>query len=157
MSRTSSKRKQKGRKHRRVNRTPRPVTPADRRTDRTARKPLAERSPVVAARPPADAAGTTAEAALPPVDGLSRHAQRTLDCLRDGRDQGATTEALSEAVGFTARTVAKHLDGLSRCGLAEQRADGRWSATGPDAGAAPQESPLPVQSRGAGATAVSAP
>ncbi|MGW7418191.1 helix-turn-helix domain-containing protein [Streptomyces sp. NPDC054863] len=65
------------------------------------------------------------------ADGLSRHAQRTLTCLHDSGGRGATTEDLSEAVGFTARTVAKHLDGLSRCGLVEQRGDGRWSVTDP--------------------------
>ncbi|MFJ6700371.1 hypothetical protein ACIQM4_30595 [Streptomyces sp. NPDC091272] len=148
MSRTSRNNKQKGRKHRRVNRTPRPVTPVDRRKDGPGRAPAAVRAPAEAARPaamvPRPAAGV--EQAL--ADGLSRHAQRTLTCLHDSGSAGATTEDLSEAVGFTARTVAKHLDGLSRCGLVEQDPGGRWSATDPAPVGRSAEASLPAQSRG---------
>ncbi|MEU8890912.1 helix-turn-helix domain-containing protein [Streptomyces sp. NPDC048442] len=121
------------------------MTPVDRRTPRPAREPVAARASTdvpqtstgLARTPAAVVAQASAGTDRTPPDGLSRHAQRTLACLQGSGAQGATTEALSEAVGFTARTVAKHLDGLSRCGLVAQREDGRWSAAAPGPGPAP--------------------
>ncbi|MFI0977313.1 winged helix-turn-helix domain-containing protein [Streptomyces sp. NPDC021093] len=156
------------------------MTPVDRRKDRPVREPVAARTATDAARTStgvAQASSAVAQtssgteqtsvgtervaasgAGRTPPDGVSRHAQRTLDCLHDSGARGATTEDLSEAVGFTARTVAKHLDGLSRCGLVEQRGDGRWSATDPGpgtatgsgSGTAPREASLPAQQGRAG-------
>ncbi|WP_433544139.1 hypothetical protein ACQPZG_02780 (plasmid) [Streptomyces sp. CA-294286] len=186
MSRTSRKHRtgrtstgrtaKKGRKHRRVNLTPRPVTPAARREDRSAGEraaaegaaaaevaretraaPQAGAAPQteVAPQPGAAPAGAVASAgAVAPADavsataaleGLSRNAQRTLACLYDTGAHGATPEALGEAVGYTARTVAKHLDGLARNGLVVRQADGRWSAVDPQPGGPDHGPRLPAQ------------
>ncbi|MFF3844286.1 hypothetical protein [Streptomyces sp. NPDC002328] len=40
-----------------------------------------------------------------------------------------TVQELCETVGYTERTIVKHLGGLSDHGLAVQRADGRWAPT----------------------------
>ncbi|MFC5724293.1 hypothetical protein ACFP1Z_29475 [Streptomyces gamaensis] len=104
--------RQKGRRHRRVNRTPRPVGPARRR-------PAAGR----AAPPPA-------AAAPPPVPDLGRHTARTWEGLRACGAAGASLDELSATVGYTERTILKHVNGLAGQGLAELR-DDRWYAREP--------------------------
>ncbi|MBB6435793.1 hypothetical protein [Streptomyces candidus] len=173
---STGKTARKGRKHRRVNLTPRPVTPAARRKDRAAgtqpgaegaaaagiaqeaqAAPTAEVTTKVRAAPQAEdtpgdeaaAAGGVASADTVPgtaaLEGLSRNAQRTLSCLYGSGAHGATPEDLGEAVGYTARTVAKHLDGLARNGLVVRQADGRWCAVGPQPGSPDHGPRLPAQ------------
>jgi DNA-binding transcriptional ArsR family regulator len=169
-NRTSAgKKHQKGRKHRRVNLTPRPVTPLAQRADRADAGPVAAPAAVEAAPPAAgtapsavDAAPTAAGAAPDATEaapssagsgageasaeGLSRNAQRTLARLYESGPQGATPADLGEAVGYTVRTVTRHLAGLARNGLVVRQADGRWSATVRHPDGAGQGLRLPGQS-----------
>ncbi|MEV4743161.1 hypothetical protein [Streptomyces sp. NPDC049555] len=92
--------RQKGRRHRRVNRTPRPVRTSPART-----------------------------ATGPEPRSLGRHEARTWEGLRASGTGGASIEELSAAVGYQARTILKHMTGLSGQGLAELRGD-RWYAAG---------------------------
>ncbi|MEV4439398.1 hypothetical protein AB0K09_10305 [Streptomyces sp. NPDC049577] len=98
--------RQKGRRHRRVNRTPRPVGSA---------RP--QGSPQPAVRIPART-----------VPGLGRHEARTWDGLLAVGAAGASVEELCASVGYQARTILKHVNGLAGHGLAELRGD-RWYAT----------------------------
>ncbi|MFC6134640.1 hypothetical protein [Streptomyces spororaveus] len=59
--------------------------------------------------------------------GLGHHAQRTWEALRTAGARESRVEELCEAVGFTQRTVAMHLEGLAAHGLAVQVAGG-WRA-----------------------------
>ncbi|WP_078871549.1 hypothetical protein [Streptomyces caatingaensis] len=93
--------RQKGRRHRRVNRTPRPVGPSRPRT-----RPEPERTV---------------------VPDLGRHTARTWDGLCSYGTGGASVEELCAAVGYQPRTILKHVSGLAGQGLAEQRGD-RWYA-----------------------------
>lgn len=141
--------RQKGRKHRTVNRTPRPRGPAGPRTPEST-SPAATGGPATASTSaPAAAPGTepasghAPDAAHPasgetygPVftspareGGLGRPAARTWEALAETGEHGCTAEELSSAAGFTAATVRKHLTGLARYGLAERR-DDRWFRTG---------------------------
>ncbi|MDJ0460522.1 hypothetical protein [Streptomyces sp. H27-C3] len=104
------RRKQKGRRHRRVNRTPRPVT-------RTR---------------PSESAGTGAvdeKIVFRPVQagGIGRPAERTWQHLRTCGDTGASVDELSGVVGYQRATITRHVDGLAAHHLAQQR-DGRWYA-----------------------------
>ncbi|MEV5510592.1 hypothetical protein [Streptomyces orinoci] len=101
-------RRQKGRRHRKVNRTPRPVGSS---------RPYAVRPQ---AQPPQPRA-------VAPE--LGRHVIRTWDGLRSCGPGGASVADLSAAVGYQPRTILKHINGLVSQGLAEQRGD-RWFATG---------------------------
>ncbi|MCX5205575.1 hypothetical protein OG897_29460 [Streptomyces sp. NBC_00237] len=75
--------------------------------------------------------------------GLGHHAQRTWTRLRADGQQGATVEELCETVGYQARTIVKHLEGLSRYGLVEQRDGDAWHATAKSPWAAAQEHGIP--------------
>ncbi|MFH8738898.1 hypothetical protein [Streptomyces sp. NPDC017964] len=103
-----SKKKQKGRKHRTVNRTPRPgpapKTVSAEKTPTQARVVTQRRAP----------------------ERLGHHAARTYVQLREHGPH--TIERLCETAGYTKRTIMKHLDGLARQGLAVQEVDGRWAA-----------------------------
>ncbi|MBB5118272.1 hypothetical protein GO002_22665 [Streptomyces eurocidicus] len=101
--------RQKGRRHRRVNRTPRPAGRA---------RPVA---PQPAVRPPAAAPQPAA------TPDLGRHAARTWQSLRERGASGASLDELAAAAGYQARTVLKHVTGLAGHGLAELR-DDRWYA-----------------------------
>ncbi|MEU7109933.1 hypothetical protein ABZ951_33565, partial [Streptomyces sp. NPDC046215] len=105
--------RQKGRRHRRVNRTPRPAGPA-----RRARASL----------PPA------AIPAPGPAPALGRHAARTWEGLRAAGGAGASLGELRAAVGYQERTIAKHVQEIAGHGLAELRGE-RWYPREP-AGAA---------------------
>ncbi|MGY0021368.1 hypothetical protein [Streptomyces sp. cg35] len=152
--------KKKGRRHRSVNRTPRPVGSAGRpprqRTAPPAHAPATapDLGKVIAqlgftpARVPAPAAPRESAPAqalsveadsddeagplftVPARDGgLGVNAHRTWLRLRSV--QGAVrAEELSEKVGYTPRTITKHLKGLAGYGLARQDAEGHWYATG---------------------------
>ncbi|MFF7730035.1 hypothetical protein [Streptomyces sp. NPDC008001] len=145
--------RQKGRRHRRVNRTPRPVgaarprstaaapqtaspavpQPAAQVVAQPAGEPAAEaasravRQPA-AGRPAEAVAGAPVEQAAQP--GLGRHAARTWESLRTYGAAGASLEELCAAAGYQPRTVTKHVQGLADQGLAELR-DERWYAREP--------------------------
>ncbi|SPE48246.1 hypothetical protein SNS2_0331 [Streptomyces netropsis] len=97
--------RQKGRRHRKVNRTPRPVGSSSPGPSR------AEPRVVVSAGTP----------------DLGRHEARTWEGLRASGVEGASVDELCAAVGYQARTVLKHVNGLAAYGMAERRGD-RWYA-----------------------------
>ncbi|MFH8371477.1 MerR family transcriptional regulator [Streptomyces sp. NPDC018031] len=141
----------KGRKHRTVNRTPRPVGPARRPTARipaaSAAAAVSETNPVREHRAEkavtfgADRAPTRKETEgelshdTSGDAGLGRHANRTWHQLQAVGAAGTTVEELSVAVGYQSRTILKHLKTMAGHGMAEQRGD-RWHATGAAPGAA---------------------
>lgn len=131
---------QKGRRHRRVNRTPRPVS-------RTGRDRAAQGAPSVAAAPAPASVGDSLvlpsqgrPAAVPVPEpggsafaskadgGLGHPARRTWSALRAAGTRESGVGELCEAVGFTERTVLKHLEGLAAHGLAVQGVGGGWVA-----------------------------
>ncbi|MFF4536736.1 hypothetical protein [Streptomyces aureus] len=122
----------KGRRHRKVNMTPRPVGP--RRSPREVREQAgALAAPPAGARPPIpgqDTDGERAEAVSRTVSrsGLSRHAVRTWERLAEAGADGVEVDELTEAVGFTRSTVLGHLRGLAGLGLAEDH-ESVWRAT----------------------------
>ncbi|MFE4304863.1 hypothetical protein ACFRR6_02105 [Streptomyces sp. NPDC056891] len=61
--------------------------------------------------------------------GLGHTARRTWSALRAAGTRESGVEELCEAVGFTERTVVKHLEGLAAHGLAVQGAGGGWVAS----------------------------
>ncbi|MGW1076569.1 hypothetical protein [Streptomyces sp. NPDC002537] len=85
--------RQKGRRHRKVNRTP---------------------------RPRAASVAVVTEAVVPD---LGRHAARTWEGLRACGPGGASLDELAGAVGYQARTIQKHVAGFADQGLAEPRGD----------------------------------
>ncbi|MBO0653617.1 hypothetical protein J1792_12730 [Streptomyces triculaminicus] len=104
--------RQKGRRHRRINRTPRPVG--------------ASRPATARPEPKRDARHERPEAAPTPA-ALGRHEARTWDGLRAFGDDGASLDELCASVGYQPRTIAKHVNGLAGHGLAVLRGD-RWYA-----------------------------
>lgn len=134
----------KGRRHRKVNMTPRPVGP--RRSPREARVPAG--AAAADPRPPRlqppipgqDANGERAEAVSRTVteSGLSRHAVRTWERLAEAGPDGVEVAELTESVGFRRSTVLGHLKGLAGLGLAEDH-ESVWRATGPVEGAVARE------------------
>ncbi|OEJ21697.1 hypothetical protein AR457_36255 [Streptomyces agglomeratus] len=66
--------------------------------------------------------------------GLGHPAQRTWSALRAAGARESSVQELCDVVGFTQRTVLKHLEGLVGHGLAVQGAGGGWTATGPGRG-----------------------
>ncbi|MFE5870923.1 hypothetical protein ACFQ6V_20070 [Streptomyces roseifaciens] len=138
--------RQKGRRHRRVNRTPRPVGTARPRAMAAAVAPMAAQPAGVAApaAPAAPAASVAPTARQRPLEQetrpaapaeLGRHAARTWESLRTCGAAGASLEELCAAAGYQPRTVTKHVQGLVDQGLAELR-DERWYARDPAALAA---------------------
>ncbi|WP_428815073.1 hypothetical protein SALCHL_005634 [Streptomyces albus subsp. chlorinus] len=177
--------RQKGRKHRKVNRTPRPVGPAGRvtATRATARATASPRPTATDDRPAApvpepsheprpaggreqvreprpvherasvgasEAASGSAPSSRPaptPADlgalfrtpardgGLGQSAARTWNQVRRAGAAGTTVEELAAEVGYQARTVLKHLQGLAEHGMVEECAPDRWrpAHTTPDA------------------------
>lgn len=127
-------RHRKGRRHRKVNMTPRPVGP--RRSPRAVQEQAT----------PRDAGATRTSAPIPGQDstgeragvvsrrvsesGLSRHAVRTWERLAEAGTGGAEVGELSATVGFQRSTVLGHLKGLAELGLAEGD-ESVWRATGP--------------------------
>ncbi|WP_353946084.1 helix-turn-helix domain-containing protein [Streptomyces sp. HUAS MG91] len=164
----SNSTKKKGRRHRTVNRTPRPVgtvtapragttapvTLPGQKTepdlDRVLRNlgygrlrvpapaapavptgpvtPAAPAAPTVAAAPVAPARSAERRPAPGPAAELNKNARLTLESLERAAD-ALTLEQVCETVGWTPRTVTRHLRTLADVGLAEQSGDGQWSAT----------------------------
>ncbi|MFI5808228.1 hypothetical protein [Streptomyces sp. NPDC051561] len=147
--------KQKGRRHRTVNRTPRPVSAtrsphrerpaaqphtaaptAGRVTPQpVAAVPAGRRAPSVPIPAPSKAA-VVPSGPSGPSDGddteslggdLGRHVRRTWAELRE---EGSSVPELADRAGYTGRTVLKHLTELAERGLAEQDTDGCWRQTG---------------------------
>ncbi|WP_274560756.1 hypothetical protein [Streptomyces spiramyceticus] len=100
------RRKQKGRRHRQVNRTPRPVT----------------RSVTAQAAAVPDT-GTAFRSVS--EGGIGRPAERTWQQLKSRADTGMSIDELSAVVGYQPATISRHVDGLAAHRLAHQR-DGRW-------------------------------
>ncbi|MFI1444647.1 hypothetical protein [Streptomyces fructofermentans] len=128
-------RQRKGRRHRKVDMTPRPVGPA--RSKRAA-APVTEPRAAAAeapAVPPQQAGAGTDEALSRRVSesGLSRNAVRTWQELAGSGTAGRTAEELSAVVGYQPSTVVKHLKGLADQGLAELHED-VWRAVGAPGG-----------------------
>ncbi|MFE9250451.1 helix-turn-helix domain-containing protein [Streptomyces sp. NPDC007088] len=146
----AKRRQQKGRRHRTVNRTPRPVsrTGSARRAVATAAAPAgspagasaATTAPAAAPSATASPAPATASGAAVPggrgapeaelfapasSGGLGRTAARTWERLSSAGAAGLTQEELAERAGYQPATVAKHLSGLAERGLAERRGE-RW-------------------------------
>ncbi|MFJ9127170.1 winged helix-turn-helix domain-containing protein [Streptomyces sp. NPDC102340] len=172
----SNRAKKKGRKHRTVNRSPRPVTrrtavaePAvgrvpqqtsgpdlDRVLDRLGYRRLRVPAPATPDTRQDAGAETTPEAspeaspevapevssgasfgASPEVRSeagpgaspvLAKNTLLTLERLQEA-SLGLTLEQLCEAVGWTPRTVTRHLKKLADSGLAEQAENGCWLAS----------------------------
>ncbi|MFD8738764.1 hypothetical protein ACFV06_28180 [Streptomyces sp. NPDC059618] len=130
----------KGRRHRKVNMTPRPVGP--RRASREVRERVGAADPRAAKTGPPipgqDTNGERAEAVSRTVSesGLSRHAVRTWERLAQAGTGGVEVAELTEAVGFRRSTVLGHLKGLAGLGLAEDH-ESVWRATGPAAAGTP--------------------
>ncbi|MCM2417328.1 hypothetical protein [Streptomyces sp. RKAG293] len=130
---------QKGRRHRTVNRNPRPAGPA--RPPAAPRTPAAgrvvpeeeqgaTRTPETSAQPAKAAKPDAPRASEPVADGgLGHHAARTWEEVRSAGDGGITVEELCTAVGYQSRTVLKHLKVLAQDGLAEPFGE-RWRPTG---------------------------
>ncbi|MER5946560.1 helix-turn-helix domain-containing protein [Streptomyces sp. NPDC001904] len=158
----SNSTKKKGRRHRTVNRTPRPVgTVTAPRAETTASvtlpgqksEPDLDRvlrnlgygrlrvpAPAAPAEPTAPARAVERRPAAPHATAeLNKNARLTLECLERAAD-GLTLEQVCEAVGWTPRTVTRHLRTLADTGLAEQAEDGLWSAAGARAGVAAERS-----------------
>ncbi|ESP99383.1 Hypothetical protein B591_11481 [Streptomyces sp. GBA 94-10 4N24] len=142
-------RKQKGRRHRTVNRTPRPVTRT--RPPGSTGPGTGPAAPTATARPApaqtsAPEAPRTGSAPIPEVPaevfapvgagGLGRTAERSWRHLAAAGAQGAVLDEVSAAAGYQPATVTRHLEGLAERGLA--RRDGeRWYAVAPDGAPAP--------------------
>ncbi|MFK0017416.1 hypothetical protein [Streptomyces sp. NPDC091027] len=63
--------------------------------------------------------------------GLGQPAQRTWSALRAPGVREISVQDLCDAVGFTQRTVLKHLEGLAAHGLAALGPAGGWKAADP--------------------------
>ncbi|WP_431962965.1 hypothetical protein [Actinacidiphila sp. bgisy160] len=136
----STRRHQKGRKHRTVNRTPRPVAPVRAAGPATPAPPIPSgtQAPVPVPAPaastapvpvPAPAAAPVPAPAEPRPEesGLARTALKTLQQLRAAGRDGTTIDDLSASVGYQPATIARHIDSLAAHHLVHQR-DGRWYA-----------------------------
>ncbi|MEC4019374.1 hypothetical protein [Streptomyces sp. H27-D2] len=152
--------RRKGKKHRTINRTPRPVGSSQSTRARRARTaapaavtdlaaavaPVPDGGPAPARPEPQIPAPTRPGGpALSPVEayaavftsardgGLGRAASRTWQELEARGASGAPIEELTEAAGYQSPTVLKHLKGLTAHGMAEQRGDRWYTAAGSDA------------------------
>ncbi|MEU6344712.1 hypothetical protein ABZ883_27605 [Streptomyces sp. NPDC046977] len=138
----STRRNQKGRKHRTVNRTPRPVAAAAPVAGRPVARPVSPSSAPAAApaRGPAPVEAAVPVAPAPrseqsperrpepqPEPALPRTALKTLEQLRAAGGDGTTIDDLSATVGYQPATIVRHIDTLVAAELVHQR-DGRWYA-----------------------------
>ncbi|MFI0240388.1 winged helix-turn-helix domain-containing protein [Streptomyces sp. NPDC016845] len=144
LKRSGKKSKKKGRRHRTVNRTPRPVGssgPAGQShaapptPTKSSPTPDSERRQAPAVPAPATEAqhdGERGRGDAEVVAKLNRTTHTTWSWLQQAAPERAwTVEEVSEAVGFTPRTVSRHLQTLATHGLAGQDADGAWRTTTP--------------------------
>ncbi|WP_330335408.1 hypothetical protein OHS33_37620 (plasmid) [Streptomyces sp. NBC_00536] len=131
-------RRQKGRKHREVNRTPRPVGRAPLRlpgsSPRKRRSPAAQAMEVVSSTRSVEDTGPAPVFTVPVSSGgLGLPAARTWQGLRGSGPAGASVAELCIAAGFTAPTVVRHLRALAGFGLARRSETGQlWHRTDAD-------------------------
>jgi hypothetical protein len=131
---------QKGRRHRTVDRTPRPVGTAVRRP--AGSTPVApdavESTPEVpdAVAPVPVAPAASAEEAVGALfqtavrdGGLGLPAARTWRHLLESDPAGATVEEISAVVGYQPQTIGRHVNGLLKYGMVRE-SGGRWYPTG---------------------------
>ncbi|WP_328580988.1 hypothetical protein [Streptomyces sp. NBC_00370] len=143
----------KGRKHRTVNRTPRPVGPAAgrRAATPTAKGLIPPPAHTATSEPQGPGEPAAQEEPAGPVfynsarnGGLGLHAAKTWRELNTAGASGVSVDELSAAAGYQAPTITKHLKGLARYGLAEQNGD-RWQPTGRSQWEAAAQHGLPVR------------
>ncbi|MEY9840716.1 hypothetical protein [Streptacidiphilus sp. EB103A] len=121
---------QKGRRHRTVNRRPRPVG--------SAAGPVPVPVPVtkVVKAEAAEAAVASVEEGVGPLfqtalrdGGLGLPAARTWRHLLESDRSGATVEEISATVGYQPQTIGRHVSGLLKYGMVRE-SEGRWYPTG---------------------------
>ena len=134
---------QKGRRHRTVNRRPRPV--------RSAVGPVPVPVPVrVTKVVKAEAAVASVEEGVGPLfqtalrdGGLGLPAARTWRHLLESDRSGATVEEISATVGYQPQTIGRHVSGLLKYGMVRE-SEGRWYPTGKSQWNAAEEHGLAV-------------
>lgn len=132
---------QKGRRHRTVNRRPRPV--------RSAVGPVPVPVPVTMVVK-AEAAVASVEEGVGPLfqtalrdGGLGLPAARTWRHLLESDRSGATVEEISATVGYQPQTIGRHVSGLLKYGMVRE-SEGRWYPTGKSQWNAAEEHGLAV-------------
>jgi hypothetical protein len=129
---------QKGRRHRTVNRRPRPV--------RSAVGPVPVPVPVekvaVAEKVAEEGVGPLFQTALRD-GGLGLPAARTWRHLLESDRSGATVEEISATVGYQPQTIGRHVSGLLKYGMVRE-SEGRWYPTGKSQWNAAEEHGLAV-------------
>lgn len=123
-------RNKKGRKHRTVNRTPRPrSTPATESLATPAHSRALEKATAAAQFMPFMEPDGPIFARRSRDGGLGHHAARTWRQLQAAGADGMTIEDLCAAVGYQSPTIRKHVEGLVRYELAKAIGDDAWAAT----------------------------
>ena len=122
---------QKGRRHRTVNRRPRPVRsavgPVQAQKAEKAEKAVQVPS-VEAGAGPEEGVGPLFQTAVRD-GGLGLPAARTWRHLLDSDRGGATVEEISATVGYQPQTIGRHVNGLLKYGMVRE-SEGRWYPTG---------------------------
>ncbi|MEU8777060.1 helix-turn-helix domain-containing protein [Streptomyces sp. NPDC048606] len=92
-------------------------------------RPIRRRSPAAPPPPPAAAHTGPDVGSEPTVPAqLARNVARTYALLTGGEPR--TVPELAEAIGYTPRTITRHLKDLSSQGLVAASDEGRWAANG---------------------------
>jgi hypothetical protein len=129
---------QKGRRHRTVNRRPRPVGSAAGPVPVEVRVPVnqAEKAEKTEKTEKVAAAVASAEEGVGPLfqtaqrdGGLGLPAARTWRHLLESDRSGATVEEISATVGYQPQTIGRHVSGLLKYGMVRE-SEGRWYPTG---------------------------
>ena len=116
---------QKGRRHRTVNRRPRPVGSAAG----PLRAQKVESAAMAAVAVPAEeGVGPLFQTAVRD-GGLGLPAARTWRHLLESDRGGATVEEISATVGYQPQTIGRHVNGLLKYGMVRE-SEGRWFPTG---------------------------
>ncbi|MFC1400334.1 MULTISPECIES: hypothetical protein [Streptacidiphilus] len=114
---------QKGRRHRTVNRRPRPVGAASGPVRVQRADSAAATVPVVE-----EGVGPLFQTAVRD-GGLGLPAARTWRHLLESDRGGATVEEISATVGYQPQTIGRHVNGLLKYGMVRE-SGGRWFPTG---------------------------
>ena len=148
---------QKGRRHRTVNRRPRPVRSAVGPVP-VEKAEMAEMAEMVAAVAAVEVLEVAASAEVPvsaeegvgPLfqtalrdGGLGLPAARTWRHLLESDRSGATVEEISATVGYQPQTIGRHVSGLLKYGMVRE-SEGRWYPTGKSQWNAAEEHGLAV-------------
>ena len=121
---------QKGRRHRTVNRRPRPVRTAVGSAADPVQAPKVEK--VVQAPSTKGEAGEGVGPLFQTAlrdGGLGLPAARTWRHLLESDRGGATVEEISATVGYQPQTIGRHVNGLLKYGMVRE-SEGRWYPTG---------------------------